>query len=256
MQSLSLRPKPNVFMPGSLKVVLLLVALVLAAYALFFIVCTLYRIIAAAGVSAKGQAFTTARLGPGVRVLVVGDSTGVGTGSVSPELSVAGRLAQYLGVSELVNLSQNGAKMAAVSEQLQTLPASDHFDLVLIQAGGNDIIRLTELDQLKKDTENLLRTAHERGTRVVFMSTGDVGTAPIFLPPLATLYDRRTRAARAIFMDVAEQEHVTYVDLFKEPKDEPFSKDPKRFYAPDGLHPTGDGYGIWFEQLKAKLPAF
>ena len=237
-----------------LKDLLIGVVALCAAYIIFVALFTIYRISIASALSAKAVPFSLSGSGTGPRILVVGDSTGVGTGSASPELSVPGRLAAHLSASLLINRAKNGAKVGEVTAQFVDLP-HERFDLVLIQAGGNDIIRFTGGVQLRADTQALLRKAHEHGEHVVFMSTGDVGTASIFLPPLGLLYDRRTRAAREIFIETAREENVIYVDLFKEPKDEPFSKDPKRFYAADGFHPSEEGYAIWFEQLKAKLPS-
>ena len=44
------------------------------------------------------------------RVLVVGDSTGVGTGAARPEDSIAGRLADAYPDVTIVNRARNGAK--------------------------------------------------------------------------------------------------------------------------------------------------
>ncbi len=32
-----------------------------------------------------------------------------------------------------------------------------------------------------------------------------------------------------------------------------FTKDPKRYYAPGDLHPSGDGYGMWYERIKTHI---
>lgn len=231
------------------------VGLLIFAYALFFVVLLVYKISVGRGIGLRSSAFTSNPKDANLQVLVIGDSTGVGTGSASPKLSVAGRLSEHLGSAALLNTSRNGAKMEVLLEQLERFPPERTFDLILIQAGGNDILQFTPLTKLREDTQSVLQKAEARGKNVIFMSTGDVGTAPLFLPPLSLLYDRRTRVVREIFIEIAKQEGVTYVDLFKEPKDEPFTKDPKRFYAADGLHPSADGYGLWFEELKAKLPA-
>ena len=35
---------------------------------------------------------------------------------------------------------------------------------------------------------------------------------------------------------------------------DPFVQEPRRYYCPDGLHPSGEGYGIWFSTLMAQVP--
>jgi lysophospholipase L1-like esterase len=47
---------------------------------------------------------------------------------------------------------------------------------------------------------------------------------------------------------------VIFVDLFTHPKGEAFTKEPKRYYCPDGLHPSGEGYALWFAFLAAQVP--
>ena len=34
----------------------------------------------------------------------------------------------------------------------------------------------------------------------------------------------------------------------------PFVKEPHRYYCPDGLHPSGEGYALWFATLVAQVP--
>ena len=43
-----------------------------------------------------------------------------------------------------------------------------------------------------------------------------------------------------------------HVDLFKEAADDPFLRDQQRLHAADGLHPSDDGYAIWYEELRTQ----
>lgn len=183
------------------------------------------------------------------RVLVVGDSTGVGTGAESPWDSVAGRIARDFPWVEIINTSEDGAKIADVILQMDALEDTD-FDLVLVQAGGNDILRFTGLASLERDVAELLSMAASRGNHVIFISTGNVGTAPAFFPPVNWIYTCRTRQARSLFLRVSRQLHVEYVDLFKEKRDDPFLEDPDKTFARDFLHPGSSGYGLWYEELR------
>jgi len=183
------------------------------------------------------------------RILVVGDSTAVGTGAAKPQESVAGRIAAEFPAIDLTNRARNGAKAKDVLVQLesaQSLP----YAMVLVQVGGNDILGFTDLEELREDTRRVLAEARERGTAVLFMSTGNVGLAPAFFPPISWIYTARTREARAIFMEVAKASGVQYVDLFREKGNELFLGDPDRYYTPDYLHPGSEGYRVWYEELK------
>lgn len=183
------------------------------------------------------------------RILVVGDSTGVGTGASKPEESVAGRIAAEFPFVEVVNLARNGATAKDALVQLESVQ-SEPFDIVLVQVGGNDILGFTDLEELRGTTLQVLAKARERGKAVLFMSTGNVGLAPAFFPPISWLYTARTRQARAVFMDAAKTSGVQYVDLFREKGDELFLGDPDRYYTPDYLHPGSEGYRVWYEELK------
>ncbi|NPV03980.1 MAG: SGNH/GDSL hydrolase family protein [Syntrophaceae bacterium] len=183
------------------------------------------------------------------RILVVGDSTGVGTGAARPEESVAGRIAGEFPGVEIVNLSRNGAKLKDVLSQLESV-ADSRFDVVLVQAGGNDILGFTDLGELRDTTRQVLQSAREKGDSVFFISTGNVGLAPAFFPPISWVLTARTREARAIFLDLSRELGVQYVDLFREKGNEIFLGDPDRFYTPDYLHPGSEGYRVWYEELK------
>lgn len=184
-----------------------------------------------------------------VRILIVGDSTGVGTGASRPSDSIAGRLYHDFPHSEVVNRSRNGARVEDVRRQL------DHdddkgFDIVLVQVGGNDILRFTDLKRLRVIIGDVLEEAGVRGQHVIFISTGNVGLAPAFFPPLNWIYTERTRKVRAVFMNAAEETGVEYVDLFKERDEDPFLRNPNLYYAADYLHPGSEGYRLWYEELK------
>ena len=182
-------------------------------------------------------------------VLVVGDSTGVGTGAARPEESVAGRIAGEFPGTEIVNLSRNGAKLKDALGQLESV-ADSRFDIVLVQAGGNDILGFTDLGELKETTRQVLQSARGKGKAVAFITTGNVGLAPAFFPPISWILTARTREARALFLDVSRESGVQYVDLFREKGNEIFLGDPDRYYTPDYLHPSSEGYRVWYEELK------
>ncbi len=76
---------------------------------------------------------------PSKRLLIVGDSTAVRTGASGPQASVAGLLAQTFPNLLINNRSQDGATLADLLSQLNR---EEHFAMVLVMAGGNDVIRL------------------------------------------------------------------------------------------------------------------
>lgn len=185
---------------------------------------------------------------PSTRLLVIGDSTGVGTGAESPDGSVAGRLAAALPHVEIVNKAEDGAKTAELLAQLE-LAGDKGFDVVLIQVGGNDVLRFTDLDHLRESTGAVFDAAKQKAGHVTMMSSGDVGAAPAFPPPVDWIYSWRTREVRALFLELAHENGIDYVDLYNPGDDNPFYRDPDRYYAVDGLHPSAEGYRLWYEKL-------
>lgn len=182
------------------------------------------------------------------RVLIVGDNTGVGTGALEPAHSIAGRISQDFPAAEIINLSRNGAGIPEVLEQLLSVEEG-RFDVILIQAGSIDILRLKDPDEMRDALSRLFHLALGRASRVIFMGAGNIGLAPAFFPPVSWMYTERAGKARELFILQSRQTGVEYVDLFRGQDRDLFRKDPKRFFAADLLHPGSDGYGLWYRDL-------
>lgn len=190
--------------------------------------------------------------GARMRLLIVGDSTGVGTGASDKRRSVAGLLAREFPRLHIENRSSDGATLADVSRQLAW---PGQFDMVLVQAGGNDVIRLRGLDALRSDVDRIGLLARERADQVVIMPAGNIGNAPFFRAPLSWWMTWRSRQMHHIVREAAEQHGLVYVGLFHEYDADPFVSQPE-LTASDGLHPSDAGYRAWFDALalQADLP--
>ncbi len=77
----------------------------------------------------------------------------------------------------------------------------------------------------------------------------NMGNAPVFHWPLSTIITDRTLKVR----ETAKNKVVSYIDLFKNRKDDPSVKNFKKYYSPDMFHLSGDGYGIWYFYLQKEL---
>jgi lysophospholipase L1-like esterase len=232
-------------------ITVLLVAALVVIYDATIIVRALLR---GSEIAARSQPFRVAPDRFRRTMLIVGDSTAVGTGAESPEDSIAGRIAADFPSTRIDNLGRNGALTRAVTEQLRSAPR-DRYDLVLIQIGGNDALRFTAADTLRKHIDAALDAATERGQHVGIMSTGRLGVAPALPWPLAPLLTWRSEIVRGVFMEAAAEHGARYVDLFVDPgHDNPFLEEPHKYHADDGLHPSSSGYGAWYAQLRRQLP--
>jgi lysophospholipase L1-like esterase len=182
------------------------------------------------------------------RLLIVGDSTAVGTGASSPRSSLGGLLAQAFPDLHIDNRGRDGATFADVERQLE---GSARYDVVLIQAGGNDVIRLRDMDVVAADIDRVVRRARERAELVLLMPAGNVGNAPFFFRPVSWLMTSRARRLHESVRETAARQGAVYINLFKERADDPFAKRPE-LNARDGLHPSDQGYQVWFETLMAQ----
>ncbi len=188
-----------------------------------------------------------------LRVLFVGDSTAVGTGAVDNSRSVAGWLGQEYPHAQIVNYGENGKRLSQLARELS--PGPEHYRLMVVQIGGNDILRFTPLSDMERDLDKVLENARQMADSVVILHSGNVGAAPVFIWPLDKIYEERTRAVRALYIEKARAAGALYVDLFAERDRDIFLKDVGKYYSPDRLHPSGDGYHWWYERIRATLTA-
>jgi lysophospholipase L1-like esterase len=221
----------------------------------FFTYLRIHRLIEQSTVLVEKAVPFERQLSPAApKVLFAGDSTGVGVGALDPVLSVAGRYAADFPDWTVTNVSVSGSLTADLIPILRHLP-SHSAQRVVIQIGGNDIVRFSPLPQLGQDIDAVLQEAHRISDsalgEVFLLTAGNVGNAPIFPRPFASIWTRRTLAVRSIFMAAAEKTGTTYIDLFIErPESDPFARLPYRYHATDLFHPSAAGYGLWYTQLK------
>ncbi len=184
------------------------------------------------------------------RVVVIGDSTGAGRGAAAP-YSVAGRIANAHPDVQVDNRARDGATLKQTLGQLEAGPAGDRVALLLIMAGGNDTMRLASAQTLAAHLDELLRAARERAEHVVLLTPGNFATAPGFWWPFNTILGWRSRVATRTFGEVSARHApaVLHVSMFLEPQDDPFAQHPERYFSEDGIHPSAEGYGLWYASL-------
>lgn len=225
-------------------------------YDLIVLATALYR---GKAVAEASRAFAAPVEDPGntrsiVRVLVAGDSTAVGTGTKDPRLSVAGRLHGAYPEVSIENLAVNGAVTTDVIAQLSAA-SRERYHVVLIQVGGNDVMKFTGQKVLGQAAAEMLDQALSLGSDVVLLTMGDVGAAPAIPWPLTRVLSARSKMVRTTFKGASETRGISYVSMYTpEVKENPFQQNPERYYAADGLHPSGEGYGVWYQHLLDSSP--
>jgi lysophospholipase L1-like esterase len=218
--------------------------------------CTVWRLGEARALARASEPFEQQPPVPLLRLLVAGDSTGVGTGASDPAFSVAGLLGTAYPRLAIANRARDGALFGEVAQQLAASDGQKQagWDLILISAGGNDVIRGTDSGTLAQALDQSFKAARARlapGGRVLVQPPGNVGHAPFFLPPLSTLMNSRAAELHAAVRAAAARHGVTLVDMARPPEQDPFVQRPE-LNASDGLHPSDAGYRVWRDELLAQ----
>ncbi len=214
--------------------------------------CAVWRLGQSAELVKRSEPLVQRPANPELRLLVVGDSTGVGTGASTAAHSLAGLIAQRHPNWLIENRARDGAKLADLPGQLG---GDQVFDIVLIQAGANDVIRWTDMSTLAHTIDQVGAAAKQRAASVVWMPAGNVGNAPFFFAPVSWWMTQRARDMHQRIATTARRDGAIYVSLFKERKNDPFVLQPA-LNARDGLHPSDAGYRVWWDELRGQAPVF
>lgn len=211
--------------------------------------CAAWRLKQSAELARQSEPFQALPAGAAASLLLVGDSTAVGTGASSPEHSVAGLIARDHPDLKIVNRAKDGAQFADIARQLE---GDERFDAILVLGGGNDVIRMTRSGPLEREIARATELARKRAALVVLMPSGNVGSAPFFFAPWSWLMTQRSRLLHRFVREAAAANGALYVNLFREKTDDPFAQHPDTLNAKDGLHPSDAGYRLWYGELKAQ----
>jgi lysophospholipase L1-like esterase len=184
-------------------------------------------------------------------LLVLGDSTAVGVGAAKPEDSIAGLTSTYINATYVENYAVSGATTSDVFSQLEHAKLST-YDTILLQVGGNDIIRFHDVATTAKELSNLLQQLPE-SKHVYITSVGNVGDATFFPFFIRPFHDSLNIKYHTAFAKIAKQHGATYINLNQQSQTARFIAEPKTYYASDGLHPSSDGYRLWFEIISPFL---
>lgn len=229
----------------------LTLSLVAAAVVLATSGCAAWRIRQSVELARQSEPFEATPAGAVATLLVVGDSTAVGTGASSPAYSVAGLIARDHPRLKIINRAQDGARFADIARQLEAV-GEQRFDVILVLGGGNDVIRFTRYAVLEQDIARVTWLARTRSSLVVVMPCGNVGSAPFFFPPLSWWMTKRSQVLHGFVREAAHDDSALYVNLYKDKADDPFAQRPDELNAKDGLHPSDAGYRLWYDELNAQ----
>ena len=196
------------------------------------------------------------------KILVLGDSTGFGVGVTNKHDSVSGLLANYTKATYVENLSVSGAQIKDLENQFKNRKLKDSledkYDIILIQIGGNDIMRFKDVNEQRKIYENFLMTLPPYKT-LIAISAGDVGDTTLFPFFIRPFHSSLSKEYHKMFSEVLDQQksinlNSYYINLsYIDKKTNPFLLYPEINLSPDGLHPSSAGYKLWFEKIISQI---
>jgi len=185
----------------------------------------------------------------GRKILIVGDSSAVGTGASKPEDTLSGLFAKDFPRTEIINNAVNGSLTRDVIKQLER-EQGKHYDMIVISTGGNDVWAFSRISKLKRDLDKVLTSAIALSNhKVIVLFFGNEGSAPILPPLVRGLVMKRTEKIKNVFVEVCNNNRVPCIELFASTDDNPFIKDPKKYFAADMLHPSSEGYKAWYRKM-------
>ncbi|MCC5986959.1 MAG: SGNH/GDSL hydrolase family protein [Pararhodobacter sp.] len=204
---------------------------------------------------ATGPRQGSAGTGPGLRLLIAGDSSAAGVGVASQDAALAGQLAHALAGDFSVEwrlIAHSGATTAAMLKRLEgEIQPCTGFDAAVLALGVNDVIRQVPLHRWLERQEALHRhLTGALGVRFVYASgVPPMGRFPALPATLAALLG--TRAARfdaalaALSPRLQGHRHL------------PFSPEllDSKVMASDGFHPGATGYAHWAAALAHAIRA-
>jgi lysophospholipase L1-like esterase len=172
------------------------------------------------------------------QIVAIGDSTIQAIGATDPLDGVVGRVEEFVKnktsrETHVFNVSRSGAKIGeAVKNQLVKVKDRQP-DLVIVSIGANDAVNNISLDQYRQSYKNFVKTLPRDKT--IYANTPDVANRPEY---------------QKIFEEevIAKGQNVAkvYENVLLHRND-------PRVYGGDFFHPSGTGYGYWFNAFKPEV---
>lgn len=188
------------------------------------------------------------RRAPWQRVVVMGDSVAAGLGDPTDgyrPLSWADRMVEALDTDPrhpvtYVNLGQRDLKAHEIRAQQLDLALGFAPDLVVVTAGGNDMLRRSfDATRVRPEIDAIVAPLRWAGAEVVTFGLLDLSKAPFIPETLAPGLHERLHALGDVTREVASRRGAIHVDFLGHP----LAGDPS-IWSADNLHVNGRGHAV------------
>ncbi len=174
----------------------------------------------------------------GATVLILGDSLSYGTGA-KPGQEYPALLAQTTHW-QIINAGIHGDTTATGLARLPTLLDAHQPRLLMIELGGNDLLRHIPAAQVEQNLNNILALAKAHNVEAVLVAI------PAISPLMAAVGHL---SDHPMYARIAEETHTPLVsDVFSEVLS-------KRLLKSDQIHPNANGYTQVAVKMAAQLEA-
>jgi lysophospholipase L1-like esterase len=180
-----------------------------------------------------------------LRLLVLGDSTAVGTGVEQMADAVAGQLARRLPESVAWRaVGENGATSAEVRERHLAEALADPADIAVVLVGWNDAMRLRPAAEFGENLDALLDALRKRNphARLVVVAPPVFGRFAAMPQPLRHALGAHARGLAKVAARIAAEHGAILVPGFD-----------GAHVAADRFHPDAAGYAELAERVRAHL---
>jgi lysophospholipase L1-like esterase len=194
---------------------------------------------------------TGSRTAKPLRLLVVGDSTAMGTGVSTLEDGVPVQLGRLLSARSADGrgvawraVGRNGATAAEVLDEFATAAVAAHFDLAVVMVGWNDVLRLRAGSEFSRSLGALLDRLHQGSpdARLVIVAPPSFGRFTSLPNPLRWALGRHALGLTRRAQRVARQHSAVVASGFD-----------GRSVAADNFHPDAGGYRALAEGIAQAL---
>lgn len=191
--------------------------------------------------------------GKPLSILILGDSAAAGVGVEHQDDALLGQVVNALQDQYQINWrlhAKTGHSTSQVIRSLNDLP-NQHFDVVLISVGVNDVTKLMSADLWIKKQQKLYVDISIKFSPELVIAAGvpPMNLFPALPNPLAWLFGQYAKKMnqklkkmvnQTLHMDWIEYDIQTYQALNLE-------------MAEDGFHPSKDVYKLWAEQVAERI---
>jgi lysophospholipase L1-like esterase len=190
--------------------------------------------------------------GPELRLLIAGDSSAAGVGVTDQTQALSGQLATTLAPHFDLHWqleATTGHKTRDTITRLQALP-KQHFDVVALALGVNDVTSGTSRRSFAKQQEQLMQLLETRFAPQLVLVSGvpQMQYFPALPQPLAWVLGRQSARLDSVLQTQAQQRNSVLHLPFDLPQDPALA-------ARDGYHPSAQAYHLWASVLAERVIA-